>query len=228
MAQQSKNQKVEATQAAKNVVEAVSKTEQFFKDYGKVITYVACGLVVVAAVILLTIQFYVKPLKEEAVSQTYVAEQLFRANNYEQALNGDGNSLGFAQIISEYGNKAGEAVYLYAGICELQLGNADNAITYLKKYNGDDDILSARAICCLGDAYAMKEDYKSALAQYEKAANYDDTQYVAGYLLKAGLMAEELGDNAKALQLYERIKKDYPQTLEGFEIEKYINRISIK
>ena len=98
----------------------------------------------------------------------------------------------------------------------------------MKKYNGKDEILAARAICCLGDAYAMKEDYSSAMAQYEKAANYADNAYAAGYLLKAGMMAEELGNNAKALSLYERIKKEYPQTLEGYEIEKYINRIQVK
>lgn len=225
MAQQSKNQKVEAAQS---VVEAVSKTEQFFKDHGKKVTYVGIGAVVVALVVLSYIHFYVKPMQKEAADQTFVAEQLFRESNYEQALNGDGNALGFAQIISEYGSNAGDAVYFYAGVCELKLGNPDSAISYLKRYNGDDEIISARAICCMGDAYAMKEDYKSALSLYEKAANASDNAYAAGYLLKAGIIAEELGDNAKALQFYEKVKNDYPQTLEGYEIEKYITRIKVK
>lgn len=225
MAQQSKNQNIETAQS---VGEAVSKTEKFFKENGKKLTIASVAVLAVAVVIIAVSQFYVKPMKAEAASQTFTAEQYFRAADYQKALDGDGNVLGFAQIVDEYGKKAGAAVYLYAGICELQLGNADNAISYLKKYNGKDEILAARAICCLGDAYAMKEDYKGALAQYEKAANYSDNAYAAGYLLKAGLMAEELGDNAKALSLYKRIKEDYAQTLEGFEIDKYINRIQVK
>lgn len=225
MAQQSKNQNIET---APNVGEAVSKAELFFKENGKKLSVAAIAVAVVALIIIAVSQFYVKPLKAEAANQTFTAEQYFRASEYEKALNGDGNALGFAQIVDEYGSKAGAAVYLYAGVCEIQLGNADNAISYLKKYNGKDEILAARAICCLGDAYAMKEDYKSALSQYVKAADYSDNAYAAGYLLKAGLMAEELGDNAKALSLYERIKKEYPQTLEGYEIEKYINRIEVK
>lgn len=225
MTQQTKNQNIETAQS---VGEAVSKTEKFFKENGKNLTIAGAAALAVAAVIIAVSQFYVKPMKAEAANQTFVAEQYFRAGDYENALNGDGNALGFAQIIDEYGKKGGEAVYLYAGICELQLGNADNAISYLKKYNTKDVIMSARAICCLGDAHAMKDDLKGALAQYEKAADYADNAYAAGYLLKAGIVAEELGDNAKALSLYERIKKDYPQTLEGYEIDKYIQRIQVK
>lgn len=225
MAQQSKNQNVETAQG---VGEAVSKTEKFFKENGKNITIGAAALAVVAAVIIAVLQFYVKPMQEEAAGQTFVAEQYFRSGVFEEALNGDGNAFGFAQIIDEYGKKAGAAVYLYAGICEMQLGNADNAISYLKKYSSKDVIMAARALCLIGDAYAHKEDYKSALNSYVKAADHADNAYAAGYLLKAGLMAEEMGDNAKALSLYERIKADYPQTLEGYEIDKYINRIQVK
>lgn len=225
MSQQTKNQNVET---AANVGEAVSKTEQFFKNNGKTITIAAAAIVVVVAVIIAIFQFYINPMKAEAIDQTFVAEQYFRESNYEQALNGDGNALGFAQIIDEYGNKAGDAVYLYAAICELHLNNADNAIDYLKKYKGEDVILTGRALCCMGDAYAMKEDYKNALKYYESAALSSTTPYAAGYLLKAGIMAEELGDAAKALSLYETIKNEYPETLEGYEIDKYISRIKVK
>lgn len=218
------NQKKDSKQG---VGEAVSKTELFFKENAKVITYSLTGLVVVAAAIVLIFQFYIKPLKKEAVDQTFVAEQYFRADNYEAALNGDGNALGFAQIIDEYGSKAGEAVYFYAGVCEMKLGNAQNALDYLKKYKGSDEIIVARAQCCQGDAYAMLENYQQALVHYEKAAASADNIFTAGYLLKAGIVCEELGDNAKALKNYEIIKEKYPQTWEGYEIDKYISRIKV-
>ena len=142
------------------VGEAVSKTEVFFKKNGKLIGYIGAGLVVVAAIIVLIIQFYSKPLKDEAVGQTFTAEQYFRAEDYDKALNGDGNSLGFIQIIDEYGAKAGKAVYLYAGICELQLGNAPEAISYLTKYNGKDPVLKGRALAGIGDAYSIAGEYR--------------------------------------------------------------------
>ena len=141
------------------VGEAVSQTEEFFKKNGKKLSYTGVVLILVAAIIILVIQFYSKPMKAEAESQTFTAEQYFRAEDYDKALNGDGNALGFAQIIDEYGAKAGKAVYLYAGICELQLGNAQEAISYLDKYKVKEPVMRGRALACTGDAYSMLEDY---------------------------------------------------------------------
>ena len=210
------------------VGEAVSRTEVFFKKNGKTIGYIGAGLIVVAAIIVLIIQFYSKPLREEAVGQTFTAEQYFRAEDYDKALNGDGNSLGFIQIIDEYGTKAGKAVYLYAGICELQLGNPAEAIDYLTKYNGKDPVLKARALSCIGDAYSMSEDYESALRYYLQAADVEDNTFAASYLLKAGIICEELGRPDEALAHYRVIKDKYPQSYEGYEIDKYITRIEVK
>ena len=156
------------------------------------------------------------------------AEENFRSANYELALNGDGNVLGFAQIIDEYGRKAGESVYFYAGVCELQLGNWEAAVNYLKSYKGKDAILAARATACIGDAYVGLEDYKTALSYFEKAASIADNMYAAGYLLKAGMVAEKLGEDSKALGFYEQIKDKYPQSMEGYDVDKYIGRIQNK
>ena len=154
-----------------------------------------------------------------------LAEQNFRAADYELALNGDGNVLGFAQIIDDYGAKAGKAAQFYAGVCELQLGNYEEAVSYLKDYKGKDAILKARALACIGDAYVGLEDYEAALNYFEKAADVIDNMFTAGYLLKAGLVAEKLGQNEKALQYYELIKDQYANSPEGYEIDKYIGRI---
>ena len=155
----------------------------------------------------------------------FPAEANFRAQEYALALNGDGNVLGFAQIAKEYGSKAGKSVYLYAGICELQLGNYESALSYLKKYNGKDAILAARALGCQGDAYVGLEKYKEALSSFEKAAAKTDNIFAASYLLKAGIVCEELGNKEKALSFYKKIKDQYPQSIEGYEVDKYISRI---
>ncbi len=209
-----------------NMGEAVSKTEKFFETYKKHIVYGVSAVVVVAAVVLAYYQFVHIPKQQEAMGQTFTAEQYFRNDNFESALNGDGNALGFKQIISEYGNKAGEAVYFYAGVCELQLGNYNEAIKYLKQYAGTDPIIAARAIACIGDAYASLNDYKAAAAEYVKAAKSADNMFAAAYLMKAGSMYEELGNNAEALKMYEEIQNKYPQSAEGIEISKYISRIN--
>ena len=160
MAKEIRNENAEA------VVEAVSKTEKFFNENGKLLTWILVALVAVAAAVFCWYKFAYQPAVVEAQGQMALAEENFRAADYELALNGDGNVLGFAQIIDEYGAKAGNAVYFYAGVCELQLGNWDLAIDYLKKYNGKDAILKARATACIGDAYVGLEDYAKALGYF--------------------------------------------------------------
>ena len=219
MAKEIKNENAEA------VVEAISKTEQFFKKNGKMLGITAAAVVVVTLGLFLWNMLVYVPSANEARGQMAYAEELFRAGDYEVAMNGNGNNLGFAEIISEYGAKAGASAYFYAGVCELQLGNWESAIDYLKKYNGKDAILKARATACIGDAYVALENYEQALGYFVKAANVIENLYAADYLLKAGAVAEKLGQNEKALGFYETIKNKYPQSVAGYDIDKYIGRL---
>ena len=213
---------------AEAVVEAVSKTEKFFNENGKLLIGIFAAIVVVCAGVFCWYKFAYQPKVDEAQGQMAVAEQNFRAGNYEVALNGDGNALGFVQILEDYGTKAGKSIYFYAGICELENGNWEQAIKYLENYSSKDAILAARATACLGDAYVGLEDYGKALGYFEKAAATADNMYAATYLLKAGLVAEKLGENQKALSFYKTIKDQYPQSMEGYDIDKYIGRIEAK
>ena len=208
--------------------ETVSKTEQFFNENKKIIYGALIAVLVIGFGILAYNQWILKPKQAEAMEQMYPAEAAFAANEFELALNGDGNVLGFKDILDEYGTKGGKDVYLYAGICELRLGNFQEAIDYLKKYKGKEHILSARALACIGDAYTGLEDYKTAVGYFEKAADLSDNAFSAEYLLKAGVAYEELGDNDKALACYKRISDNWPNSVEGYDIDKYISRIESK
>ena len=214
-----------ATEIKNENVEAVSKTEKFFNENGKLLSIIAAAIVAVAAGIFCFNKFVYQPAQAEAQGQMALAEANFRSGDYELALNGDGNVLGFAQIIDEYGAKAGQAANFYAGVCELQLGNWELAIKYLQAYNGKDEILKARALACLGDAYVGLEEYNKALGYYESAAAVVNNMFAAGYLLKAGVVAEKLGQTEKALGFYTQIKEQYPQSMEGYDVDKYIGRL---
>lgn len=207
------------------VEQSVSAVETFFKENEKTIWGVLAAIVVIGLAVLAYQKFYVQPKRAEALEQMYPAEIAFNESNFEAALNGDGNVLGFAEIAKEYGAKAGKAVYMYAGISALQLGNYEEALSYLKKYNGKDEILAAKALGCQGDAYVGLEKYQQAISCYDKAASKVDDIFAASYLLKEGVVYEELGQPEKALACYKEIREKYPQSIEGYDIEKYISRI---
>ncbi len=207
------------------VGEALTRTEKFLQTYKKQLISAVTVLILIVVGGLAYHHFVSLPAQQDAQAQTFMAEQYFRNNDFEKALNGDGNVLGFKQIVSDYGTKAGEAVYFYAGVCELQLGNYQNAIDYLKKYNSKDDIMAARALSNIGDSYVGLGNYKEALGYFTKAADLSNDIFSAAYLMKAGLVNEELGDKAKAVECYTKIKEKYPQSIEGMDIDKYIERL---
>ena len=219
------NKPTEQELRQQKAAEAVSKTEVFFEKNAKLIYGCVAAVLLIALAILAYNRFILQPQKQKAEAAMFVAEQTFAAGNFELALNGDDNNMGFEEIIDTYGNKAGKAVYMYAGACALQTGDYEKAIKYYKKYAGEDKILLARAQAGIGDAYVGLEDYKNARAAYEKAAGTIDNMVAAGYLLKAGQVAEELGDKDKALAFYNKIKDQYPQSAEASDIDKYITRI---
>ena len=219
--------KKEALQQEK-INQTVSKTEQFFNENKKTIYGALIAILVIGFGILAYSQWILKPKQAEAMEQMYPAEAAFAAGEYELALNGNGNVLGFKDILDEYGTKGGKAINFYTGACELQLGNFEEAIKYLKKYKGKDHILSARALACIGDAYTGLEDYRTAIGYFEKAADLSDDIFSADYLLKAGVAYEELGEDDKALVCYKRIQNNWPNSVEGYDIDKYISRIESK
>lgn len=208
------------------VVSAVSRTEQFFNENKKLLWGIVAAIVVIAAAGYAFYKFSYLPKKVEASSQTIWAQNAFMQNNWELALEGDGNNLGFRQIIEDYGSKAGAAVYISAAICEMQKDSSDldAAWAYLQKYSGD-DIMNARAEALKGDIRCAQGNYKEALSYYEKAAKVAECEFNASYIFKAAQCCEALGQKEEALEYYQTIRDFYPKSIEAQDIDKYITRL---
>jgi len=212
-----------------DVENALTKTELFLEKNQKTISIVVGIAIAVVVIFLATNKFYLKPQEKEAVEQMFVAEQYFEKDSFNLALNGDGDNLGFLDIIDEYGiTKAANTANYYAGVSYLRLGQFEEAIEYLSNFNSDDLILAPIAKGAQGDAYLELGDNEKALDLYIDAAEMSANKLTTPiYLLKAGKLAEQMGNFAKALELYESIKNDYPNTNEGYQIDKYIARINV-
>ena len=210
-----------------NVASTVSATENFFIENKKLFVGILIGLLVAGIAVLAYSKLIYEPAVEKAQQESYLSELVFlQSADYELALNGDGNTLGFAQICDKYGAKAGQAVYLYAGICCAQLSQWEDALSYLRKYKGKDEILSARALALQGDCHLALNEKQEALNFYVKAADRADNLFAADYLVKAAKLYVELGQKDKALAAYAKVKDQYPMSIEASYIDKYINEIA--
>ena len=208
------------------VEEALSKTEQFIERNQRIITYVIGGLIVVTLLVFGYRKFVTLPKEKAAQKAMYLPELYFEQDSLEMALNGAGESMGFLGVIDDYGStSSGNLAYYYAGICYLNLGDYEEAITHLKKFSGDDLIVPGMALGAIGDAYMQLGEVNDAISYYLDAANENRNEFTTPtFLLKAGWAYEINQEYNKALEMFEQVKTNFPQSREARDIDKYISR----
>jgi len=208
------------------VEEALSRTEQFIEKYQKHMLYGVGIILVIIAIIMGTNKFYLQPRNERASAEMFWAEKYFELDSLDKAMNGDGEHAGFIEIIDNYKwTKAANLAHFYLGTCYLKKGQFENAISELKEYDSDDEIIAALAIGNVGDAYLELGKKEEALSQYLKAADARANLFTTPqFLMKAGFIYEDSNDWENALKMYERIKKEYIKSQEAREVDKYIAR----
>ena len=208
----------------------LGRTEMFIEKHQKSIMIVVAAIIVVILAVFGFRKFVVEPREAAAQTAIFRAEKLFENDDYATALNGDGNNAGFLDVINEYGStKTGNLAKYYAGICYLNTGDFNNAIKYLGEYKGKDHIVKPLAIGAMGDAYLELNNAAEAAKCYERAATETANSFTGPmFLMKAGLAYEMVENYKKALEMYNTIKAEYPNSNEGFNIEKYIAYVEAK
>lgn len=223
--------KIEENPSGFQTVEnALSKTEQYIEENQKSLTIILLAIVVVVGGYLGYKKFYLEPANKEALESMYVAENYFEIDSFNLALNGDGANFGFLDVIDEYGiTKAGNLAHYYAGICYMRTGDFESAIDHLEKFDGEDIMIGSLAIGAIGDCNMELGNKKEAADLYLKAAIRKKNNFTSPiFLKKAGMVYEDLEEYDKAMKAYRTIKKEYPDTEEGRQIDKYIAALEVK
>ncbi|REE79945.1 tetratricopeptide repeat protein [Lutibacter oceani] len=215
--------------------ETASRSEQFIIKHQKII-FIILGLVVASILGYLAYQKFVKGPQEKvaadelAFPKAYFEDALTNSVAVDSlltlGLNGADGKYGFVDISSEYsGTKAGNLANYYAGISYLKLKNYKEAINYLEDFSSEDELLGPTAKGAIGDAFADINQPEDALDYYLKAANLRDNNFSTPlYLFKAANTAMDIEKFDKALELFNRIKKEYPNSQEAKNIDIYINK----
>jgi len=222
------SKKKESAKGIENVEQTLTKTEQFLEQNYKPLLYVLVAAVVLVGIVWL-IRMRTNKQNEEALSQMFMAEEYFAQDSLRLALYGDGNNLGFIDIADEYkSTKSGKLANFYAGSCLMHMGEFEEAMDYLNRYNIKDEILAPEAKGLIGDAKVELGDTDEGIKYYlEAAAMADNSFHTPIYLMKASMLRESDGDYAGALELYQQIKDKFPESNEGRNIEKYIARVKM-
>ena len=179
------------------------------------------------------------PKEEKANDAVFVVQKYFAEFSNAQTdsskttlanvvLNGDGANSGALKFISKYdGTNAANLCNYYAGGSYLYLKQFDKAIKYLKDFSTDATQIRSRGYGMIGDAYAELKKNSDALDYYKKAAavNEKDEFTSPEFLLRAGMFAESIGNKKEAIELYKKIKANYPLTDRAANIDRYLARL---
>ncbi len=224
-----KKTKVSSPTGLENVEQTLTRTEQYLEEnYRRLLNWLAVVVAIVAVIWLGRI--FLNKKSSEAQSQMYQAEMYFEKDSMSLALYGDGNFLGFIDIESSYKmTRAGNLARYYAGIAFLKMGQYEDAISYLGRFKKRDKVLSATATAALGDAHIELGDIEKGISYYKEAVSLSSgNSFLAPvFMMKAGIAYEVKGDYESALDIYQRIRDEYPASSEGSNAERQIARVKL-
>ncbi len=211
--------------------EVVDKAIGFWKKNSKKIITVSVAVIIVVGGYLGYKNLIQLPKEQKATEELFAAENNFRKDSFNLALNGSGAAPGFLKVISKYsGTKAANLAHYYAGVSYLQMGEFQKAIDQLSDFsaNGAKQV-EAKAEGLLGDAYAELKKNEDAISHYKNAGTiFEEDQTISSeYLFRGAMLAEMNGKTDQAIELYQILKDKYPRTEKGFIVDKYLARLGV-
>lgn len=206
----------------------VEKANEFFDNKKNRIMVFGIGGIIAALIVgFAGYNYYITNQNNSAQEELFQAQFYFEADSLGLALNGDGNSYGFLEIIETFpGTKAANLASFYAGASYLRLGDYDGAVRHLKDFSSSDYLVQARAYALIGDAYMEQDDFSNAIDYYKQASSYKPNEsYTPTYLKKLAIAQEQNGELADAAATYGKIVIEYPRSAEIHDAKKQKARL---
>lgn len=206
----------------------VEKANEFFDNKkNRIMVFSIGGILAAVIVAFAAYNYYITNQNNTAQEELFQAQFYFEADSLGLALNGDGNSYGFLEIMDEFpGTKAANLSSFYAGASYLRLGDFDGAIRLLKEFSSSDYLIQARAYALIGDAYMEQDDFDNAIDYYNQASEYKPNEsFTPIYMKKLAVAQEQNGELAAAASTYGRIEKEYPRSSQIHDARKQKARL---
>ncbi|MCR4416580.1 MAG: tetratricopeptide repeat protein [Ignavibacteria bacterium] len=212
------------------LVETYFKAKTFFEENQKTILI---GLGSFVVIVFLIIYFVRRSGEREIEATTMLGNviNLYDQGQYQQAIDGvpAKKIRGLKYIADEYGNtESGEAAKIFLANSYYQLGKIDEALKYYEDYDGDNKLFQATALAGAAACYELKGNKEEAAKLYVKAAKVASSEVsTPEYLLYAARLNAELGKKDEAKKLLDLIKKEYQNSAQARDYERYIVEFQI-
>ncbi|HSY75928.1 MAG TPA: tetratricopeptide repeat protein [Bacteroidia bacterium] len=216
----------------------VDKAKDFWAKFSNQVIYIGSAVIIIGGLWLGYRNFIQEPKMAKADDLIFPVEGLFdkmsqtgfSKDSINIVLNGGTNVAGVLKIASTYGSTpAGNRAKYIAGACYLHNGDYANAVKFLKEFSTNATQVQSAAYSMLGDAYAELNNNDDAFTYYKKSATVNDKDEFSaseGYF-KAALFAQATGKTSDAVELFQKVKDDYPNSAHAKDIDKYLAQLGV-
>lgn len=168
---------------------------------------------------------------ERAMAEIGQVRELFDQGQYQAAIDGvpERSIPGLKSIVDNYGNsKGGDLARFLLASAYYNLGKYDEALTQFEAFSPSDELLTASRYGGIAQCYEGKKNYSEAAGYFEKAGGkYPKNVTAAENLNNAARNYALAGNKEKSLELYKRLKKDYPTSQYARDAERFIAELSL-
>jgi tetratricopeptide (TPR) repeat protein len=201
----------------------------WYQSHKKIVSGAITG-VVILAIVVVAYTNNVRGSNERATTALGEILPYFDQQKFDVAINGNPqeNVRGLQAIVNEYGGtRAGERAKFYLADSYFEQGDYDKALQYYLDVNVSDEIVTASALAGAGACYEAKGDHEKAAGYYEKAAfRSSKDPNAAENIFHAAQNYGAVGNKEKALDIYKKLKKDYPASTYAREIDRWIAEVN--
>ncbi len=164
---------------------------------------------------------------QEATGKLEGIIKRYEAGNYSGAIEGDSTTMGLKEIAKAYsGTPSGEQAKLYLANAYFQLRNYDEAQKVFESISSASPLVKGSAWAGEAACYEQKKEYKKAAQLFRRAADVVQNDAITPiYLENAGRNFELANEKNDALVVYEKLKKEYPQSTVARNADQIIARL---
>jgi TolA-binding protein len=168
---------------------------------------------------------------ERAMAEIGQVRELFDQGQYQAAIDGvpERNIPGLKSIVDNYGNsKGGDLARFLLASAYYDLGKYDEALAQFEAFSPSDELLATSRYAGIAQCYEGKKNYSEAAGYFEKAGGkYPKEVTAAENLNNAARNYALAGNKEKSLELYKRLKKDYPTSQYARDADRFIAELSL-
>ena len=191
-------------------------------------------IITVLVVLIVAGIVYAKNRSEASVKAATQLGEVFSFydnGQYQLAIDGvpERNIAGLSSIAENYGSTdPGEMAWFYLANSYYALGKYDEALKAYEDFSPPDELLTASRLSGIGACYEAKGMHKEAADAFERAATKNSKDLdAAENLNNAARNYAQAGEKDKAIDVYKKLKKNYPTSAYGRDADRFIAQLSV-